>query len=96
MIFFTKFTSGETVISVSLTAPPHIDAACLDSGIRFTLEHQPFSDPWPISIGSAVLTSELATQRGYILSNDSQSLQLIVPIFAPGYRHQVRNEPLQI
>lgn len=67
-----------------------MDASCLDSGIRFTLEQQPFSYLWQIAVGPAVLTSELATQRGYIMSNDSRSLQLDVPLFTPGYKYQVR------
>uniref|UniRef100_H3CA36 ZP domain-containing protein n=1 Tax=Tetraodon nigroviridis TaxID=99883 RepID=H3CA36_TETNG len=67
--------------------PPDIDASCLDSGIRFRLKHQPFSYLWQITVGSAVLTSDLATQRGYTVSNDSQSLQFYVPLFTPGYEY---------
>lgn len=81
--------------SQSITAPPDIDAACLESGIRFTVEHQPLSHMWQITVGSAVLTSELAAQRGYVTSNDSRSLQLDVPLFAPGYKYQVRRSSLK-
>lgn len=68
----------------------------MGSGIRFTLEHRPFRPPWKIAVGSAVLTADLATQRGYVLSNRSRSLQLDVPLFTPGYKYQVRIELLQM
>ncbi|TNN67940.1 hypothetical protein EYF80_021909 [Liparis tanakae] len=64
------------------------DVFCLESGISFTLVHQPFHYFWDIWIGSDLLTPELAVQRGYVLSNDSQSLLLEVPLFSHGYEYE--------
>lgn len=72
------------------TAPPAFDAVCSESGISFKLDHRPFDYLWEISIGSDLLTSELAAQRGYIMSNDSRSLLLEVPLFTHGYEYKVR------
>lgn len=77
------------------SAPPAINASCTDSGIRFTLEHRPFNHPWQITIGSALLTAQLAARHGHVLSNDSQQLQLEVPLFTTGYKYNVRNKHLQ-
>lgn len=73
-----------------LTAPPAFDAVCSESGISFKLDHRPFNYLWEICIGSDLLTSELAAQHGYIMSNDSQSLLLDVPLFTHGYEYKVR------
>uniref|UniRef100_A0A3Q4M5W1 ZP-domain containing protein Ig-like domain-containing protein n=1 Tax=Neolamprologus brichardi TaxID=32507 RepID=A0A3Q4M5W1_NEOBR len=69
-------------------SPPTFDAVCSESGIRFKLNHQPFDYLWELTIGLDVLTSDLADRRGYILSNDSQSLQLDVPLATHGYKYQ--------
>lgn len=74
----------------SVSAPPEVDAFCSDSGIHFTLEHRPFDHLWQITIGSDLLSSELATRHGYIVTNDSQKLQLDVPLFTTGYKYNVR------
>lgn len=66
------------------------NASCLDSGISFTLELNPL---WQITVGSAVLTKELAAQRGYIMTADGQGLQLDVPLFTAGYTYNVRRSP---
>uniref|UniRef100_A0A3Q1BGD4 ZP domain-containing protein n=1 Tax=Amphiprion ocellaris TaxID=80972 RepID=A0A3Q1BGD4_AMPOC len=66
---------------------PAFDAACSESGISFKLDHRPFDYLWEISVGADLLTSELAAQHGYILSNDSQSLLLDVPLFTHGYQY---------
>lgn len=71
------------------TAPPAFDAVCSESGIRFKLNRQPFDYLWELTIGLDVLTSDLADRRGYIFSNDSQSLQLDVPLATHGYKYQV-------
>lgn len=81
---------AEQPIILYLTAPPAFDAACSESGISFKLDHRPFDYLWEISIGSDLLTSELAAQHGYIMSNDSQTLQLDVPLFTHGYKYEVR------
>ncbi len=63
---------------------------CSESGISFKLDHRPSDYLWEISIGSDLLTSELAAQHGYIMSNDSRSLLLDVPLFSQGYEYKVR------
>ncbi|XP_044040527.1 uncharacterized protein LOC122870421 [Siniperca chuatsi] len=69
-------------------SPPAFEAICSESGISFKLDHRPFDYLWEIRIGSDLLTSELAAQRGYIMSNDSQSLLLNVPLFTHGYEYK--------
>uniref|UniRef100_A0A3Q1FQU3 Zona pellucida protein AX 4 n=1 Tax=Acanthochromis polyacanthus TaxID=80966 RepID=A0A3Q1FQU3_9TELE len=73
-------------LSTDVSAPA-FDAACSESGISFKLDHRPFDYLWEISVGTDLLTSELAAQYGYILSNDSQSLLLNVPLFTHGYQY---------
>lgn len=75
---------------VHLSASLDVDASCLDSGISFMLELHPFNHPWQLAVGSNVLTTELAAQHGYIMSNDGQRLQLDVPLFTTGYTYNVR------
>jgi len=74
-------------------APPVFEAVCTESGISFKLDHRPSDYLWEISIGSDLLTSELAAMRGYVISNSSQSLLLDVPLFTPGYEYRVRVGP---
>ncbi|KAF3837100.1 hypothetical protein F7725_004564 [Dissostichus mawsoni] len=71
-----------------VTAPPQFDAVCTESGISFKLDHRPFDYLWEITIDSDLLTSELADQHGYIMSNDSNSLLLEVPLFSHGYEYK--------
>ncbi|XP_029944276.1 zona pellucida protein AX 4 [Salarias fasciatus] len=68
-------------------SPPVFEAVCLDSGISFKLDHKPFDYLWDVTIGSELLTSEMADRHGYIMTNDSQTLQLEVPLFTPGYTY---------
>ncbi|KAF3837105.1 hypothetical protein F7725_004569 [Dissostichus mawsoni] len=74
--------------SIPLKAPPQFDAVCTESGISFKLDHRPFDYLWEITIDSDLLTSELADQHGYIMSNDSNSLLLEVPLFSHGYEYK--------
>ncbi|XP_070786321.1 uncharacterized protein [Enoplosus armatus] len=69
-------------------SPPAFDAICSESGISFKLDHRPFDYMWEICIGSDPLTSELAAQHGYIMSNDSQGLLLDVPLFTHGFKYK--------
>ncbi|XP_030609903.1 uncharacterized protein LOC115797461 isoform X2 [Archocentrus centrarchus] len=69
-------------------SPPAFDAVCSKSGIRFKLAYRPFDYVWQITIGSDVLTSELAERRGYIMSNNSNTLILDVPLYTQGYQYQ--------
>ncbi|GAA6216320.1 uncharacterized protein LOC108880004 [Lates japonicus] len=77
-----------SVMALTDVSPPEFDAICSESGIRFRLDHRPFNYLWYVSIGSDLLTSELAAQRGYIMSNNSQSLLLEVPLFTHGYEYK--------
>ncbi|XP_061524643.1 LOW QUALITY PROTEIN: zona pellucida protein AX 4 [Phycodurus eques] len=79
--------------SVSVTAlagpsPPVLDAVCSESGIRFNADRWAFDFLWSIGVGSVTLTPELATQRGYEMRNDSQRLQLDVPVYSQGFRYE--------
>ncbi|CAJ1086211.1 uncharacterized protein LOC117807237 isoform X1 [Xyrichtys novacula] len=69
-------------------SPPAFDAVCSESGIRFRLDHRPFDHLWVICIGTEPLTPELAAHHGYIMSNDSQTLLLEVPLFTYGYKYK--------
>ncbi|XP_022616452.1 uncharacterized protein LOC111233007 [Seriola dumerili] len=69
-------------------SPPVFDAVCSESGISFKLDHRPFDYLWYISIDTELLTSELAAQHSYIMSNDSQSLLLNVPLYTHGYEYK--------
>nr|XP_020441551.1 uncharacterized protein LOC109951402 [Monopterus albus] len=69
-------------------SPPTFHAICFESGISFKLNYQPFHYLWEISIGSDLLTPELAAHRGYIMSNDSKTLLLNVSLFTPGYTYK--------
>ncbi|XP_035004278.2 uncharacterized protein LOC118102293 [Hippoglossus stenolepis] len=77
-----------SVLALSDITPPEFDAVCSESGISFKLDHRPFDYLWHISIGSDLLSPELATQHGYIMTNDSQSLLLEVPLFTHGYVYE--------
>ncbi|XP_063756404.1 uncharacterized protein LOC134875728 isoform X2 [Eleginops maclovinus] len=76
------------VASVTDVSPPVFDAVCTESGISFKLDHRPFDYLWEITIGLDLLTSELAAQHGYMMSNDSNSLLLEVPLFSHGYEYK--------
>ncbi|XP_019210094.1 uncharacterized protein zpax4 isoform X2 [Oreochromis niloticus] len=82
------YHSASIVALLTDVSPPAFDAVCSESGIRFKLDHQPFDYLWEFTIGLDVLTSDLADRRGYILSNDSQSLRLDVPLATHGYKYQ--------
>ncbi|XP_035849387.1 uncharacterized protein LOC116049022 isoform X2 [Sander lucioperca] len=77
-----------SVMALTDASPPPFDAVCSESGISFKLDHQPIYYLWEISIGSELLTSELATKHGYVMSNNSQRLLLEVPLFTHGYKYK--------
>uniref|UniRef100_A0A8C1RU19 Zona pellucida protein AX 4 n=1 Tax=Cyprinus carpio TaxID=7962 RepID=A0A8C1RU19_CYPCA len=68
--------------------PPVFDSMCTDSGISFMKDHQQYDYLWDIAIGSYTLTPQLASERGYILTNDSTTLKLAVPLFTIGYVYE--------
>uniref|UniRef100_A0A3Q3GVX1 Zona pellucida protein AX 4 n=1 Tax=Labrus bergylta TaxID=56723 RepID=A0A3Q3GVX1_9LABR len=78
----------ETVMVLVDVSPPDFDAVCSESGISFRLDYRPYDYLWEITIGSDPLTPELAAQHGYIMSNNSQSLLLEVPLFTQGYEYK--------
>ncbi|KAA8579353.1 hypothetical protein FQN60_010693, partial [Etheostoma spectabile] len=77
-----------SVMAVTNAFPMAFDAVCSESGISFKLDHRPILSLWEISIGSELLTSELAAKYGYIMSNNSQRLLLEVPLFTHGYKYK--------
>ncbi|XP_050969724.1 zona pellucida protein AX 4 isoform X2 [Labeo rohita] len=68
--------------------PPVFDSMCADNGISFMKDHQQYDYLWDIGIGSYTLTPQLASERGYILTNDSTTLILDVPLFTIGYIYE--------
>ncbi|XP_026122604.1 zona pellucida protein AX 4 isoform X7 [Carassius auratus] len=68
--------------------PPVFDSMCTESGISFKKDHQQYDYLWDIAIGSYTLTPQLASERGYILTNDSTTLILAVPLFTIGYVYE--------
>ncbi|XP_059396163.1 uncharacterized protein LOC132128488 [Carassius carassius] len=68
--------------------PPVFDGMCTESGISFKKDHQQYDYLWDIAIGSYTLTPQLASARGYILTNDSTTLILAVPLFTIGYVYE--------
>ncbi|KAF3837097.1 hypothetical protein F7725_004561 [Dissostichus mawsoni] len=77
-----------SVMAFTDVSPPVFDAVCTESGISFKLDHRPFDYLWEITIDSDLLTPELAEQHGYIMSNDSNSLRLEVPVLSQGYQYE--------
>ncbi|KAM9717690.1 uncharacterized protein ACNS7B_021300 [Menidia menidia] len=82
------YNHSASVVASMRVAPPVIAATCSESGISFQLDHGPSDSLWDISIGSDLLTPELAVKRGYFLGNSSRSLLLDVPLFTPGYEYK--------
>ncbi|XP_062305852.1 uncharacterized protein LOC134010031 [Osmerus eperlanus] len=68
--------------------PPSIDGFCSENGISFQWNHEPVDDLWEVAIGPDPLTPELAAQRGYVVTNNSQSIILDVPLFTIGYSYE--------
>lgn len=69
--------------------PLNFNGVCMENGIKFRIEHQKFDYLFEAGIGPYPLTQELADARGYIMTNNSQSLTLEVPLFTVGYRYEV-------
>ncbi|KAM3590717.1 uncharacterized protein V6R79_015023 [Siganus canaliculatus] len=82
------FSHQASLMALTDFSPPSFEAVCGESGISFKLDHRPFDHLWEITIDSNLLTPELAAEHGYILSNDSQSLLLDVPLFTHGYEYE--------
>ncbi|XP_072315543.1 uncharacterized protein [Eucyclogobius newberryi] len=62
-------------------APPQFDASCSESNVRIKFD-KPFDSKWEITIGPDPLTAELATRLGFVLSNNSHALELVVPLLS--------------
>lgn len=52
-------------------------------------DHHEYDYLWDFVIGSYPLTQQLASERGYIMTNDSTTLVLDVPLFTIGYIYEV-------
>uniref|UniRef100_A0A3B5KUN0 ZP domain-containing protein n=1 Tax=Xiphophorus couchianus TaxID=32473 RepID=A0A3B5KUN0_9TELE len=74
-------------VTALMAVPPSFDVVCTESGIDFKLAYRSFDFLWDFTIGSDRLTPALAANRGYTMSNDSQSLLLSVPLFTHGYKY---------
>ncbi|KAF4111382.1 zona pellucida protein AX 4 isoform X2 [Onychostoma macrolepis] len=83
---YYHFSSVSALIADAL--PPVFDGMCTDNGISFMSDHQQYDYLWDIAIGSYTLTPQLASERGYILTNDSTTLILAVPLFTIGYVYE--------
>ncbi|KAM6909438.1 uncharacterized protein FYW49_013270 [Xenentodon cancila] len=81
-------------VALQNVSPPVFESNCTSSGISFKLEFRPFDYLWQFSIGSDLLTSALAAERGYIMTNNSQSLLLYIPLATRGYKY--RNITLEV
>uniref|UniRef100_A0A673D157 ZP domain-containing protein n=1 Tax=Sphaeramia orbicularis TaxID=375764 RepID=A0A673D157_9TELE len=68
--------------------PPTFDAFCSETGIVFRLDRRSLDHKWEVVIGSDPLTSDLANQYSYIMSNDSNDLLLEAPLFTQGYEYK--------
>uniref|UniRef100_A0A672RNI8 Zona pellucida protein AX 4 n=1 Tax=Sinocyclocheilus grahami TaxID=75366 RepID=A0A672RNI8_SINGR len=70
--------------------PPVFDCVCVcaDYGISFMKDHKKYDYLWDITIGPYTLTSQLASERGYIMTNYSTTLVLDVPLFTIEYVYE--------
>ncbi|KAK9972160.1 hypothetical protein ABG768_025486 [Culter alburnus] len=64
------------------------DSLCANNGIRFMKNHQEYDYLWDVVVGHYPLTQQLASERGYIMTNDSTSLTLDVPLFTIGFIYE--------
>ncbi|XP_043101616.1 zona pellucida protein AX 4 isoform X2 [Puntigrus tetrazona] len=79
---------SQDVPDVPAASPPVFNSMCTDGGISFMKNNKKSDYLWDITIGSYTLTPQLASERGYILMNDSNTLQLNVPLFTIGYVYE--------
>lgn len=71
--------------------PPEITAQCLDRAIVFSVAGSSQTQTlWEVGVDKTPLTSELAVQRGYLLSVQDQKIVLEIPLFSIGYTYEVR------
>nr|XP_055053904.1 zona pellucida protein AX 4 [Misgurnus anguillicaudatus] len=78
-----------SVMALVLDVPPPVfDSMCADNGISFRKQHHEYDYLWNFAIGQYPLTQQLASERGYIMNNDSQTLILNVPLFTIGYVYE--------
>lgn len=66
-------------------------AQCSDGGITFSVVRQARVESlWEIGVDHEPLTSQLATERGYHLHNDTHGTTLDVPVFSIAFTYDVR------
>ncbi|KAK7171029.1 hypothetical protein R3I94_001054 [Phoxinus phoxinus] len=68
--------------------PPIFESMCANNGIRFMRAYHEYDYLWDIVIGHYPLTQQLVSERGYIMSNDSNTFILDVPLFTIGYLYE--------
>ncbi|XP_056598711.1 zona pellucida protein AX 4 [Triplophysa dalaica] len=71
--------------------PPVFDTVCADYGISFQRDHREYDYLWDFAIGRYPLTEQLASERGYIMNNNSNTLILDVPLSTIGYIYEEIN-----
>ncbi|TWW68423.1 Zona pellucida sperm-binding protein 2 ZP1 [Takifugu flavidus] len=72
--------------------PPEITAQCLDRAIVFSVAGSSQTQTlWEVGVDKTPLTSELAVQRGYLLSVQNQKTVLEIPLFSIGYTYEEIN-----
>ncbi|XP_031440923.1 uncharacterized protein LOC105907195 [Clupea harengus] len=82
------FYLATVVAQIMDVYPPYFNGLCMEDGIKFRIDHQEFDHLWEAGVGPFPLTQELADTRGYIMTNDNQSLTLDVPLFTLGYMYE--------
>ncbi|KAG1959281.1 zona pellucida sperm-binding protein [Pimephales promelas] len=68
--------------------PPVFNVRCASNGVRFMRAYQEYDYLWDIVIGKYPLTQQLVSERGYIMSNESNNFILDVPLFTIGYHYE--------
>ncbi|XP_051730744.1 uncharacterized protein LOC127502161 [Ctenopharyngodon idella] len=86
----TFFYHVSVVAHVNDAFPPAVSAFCTAQSIIFRMDHSRHAGLWEVCMGHQALTSDLSRLRGYILTNDSHSMTLEVPLFTSGYIYEAK------
>ncbi|KAL2082310.1 hypothetical protein ACEWY4_022128 [Coilia grayii] len=68
--------------------PPDVSATCTEASIIFRISEPTVKHLWEVGVGHHPLTTELARQRGYVLTNNTRGLVLEAPVFTRGYTYE--------
>lgn len=85
-----KVTKRQSDLFSSHLVPPAVSAFCTAQSIIFRMDHSRHAGLWEVCVGHQALTSDLSRLRGYILTNDSHSMTLEVPLFTSGYVYEAK------